>query len=99
VSGAIALLALTYLLLGNLLFKFIIPFCEPTKYIFIGVISLVFGFFPTVITATRSYSIFSHSDQVINIKNKNINFFASIFYPYIQQDQKEQTTLETQQIS
>jgi hypothetical protein len=80
VSGIIALIAATYLLLGNFLFKFIIPFCALNKYIFIGSIGLV-SLFSTVITIIRFCSIYCYSD--LKIGKKNSNCLSNIFLPYM----------------
>jgi hypothetical protein len=89
ISGIIAVSVQIYLLLGNLSFKFIIPFCEPAQYVFMGFRGLVFGL-AVVISGTRFHSIFLHSKN----GGKNTNFLASIFYPFVQQLGEEKQPIE-----
>jgi hypothetical protein len=90
----VSLVTATYLLFGNLLFNYILPFYEIANYIFTGIIAATFVLFPIVISIIRTYNIISSDAR----SYLNPNYLARVFKPLVECNRPEAITLYKRQI-
>jgi hypothetical protein len=84
--------AAAYLLLGNFLFNYILPFCELKNYVFTGIISVI-SIFLIVTSIIRTYNICKYSPDGIANSNRLLRFFKTLEQSNTKELREEQTAL------